>query len=140
MNRWILILAAVTVSRCVPAPAGVVANTLYLECRGESAAGQAAVASVIWNRSRASGKSLDAVCLARKQFSCWNGSYYQPKPKTSQDRAILAKFEALERDMLRGSFVQTVRATQYYAGKRPYWAGDFRLERVIGRHTFMVKR
>jgi len=52
-----------------------VARTVYGEARGESWLGQSAVAWVI--RTRASrpgwwGRDARGVCLAPKQFSCWN--------------------------------------------------------------------
>jgi len=47
--------------------------TLWAECRGEPIEGQVAVAAVIRNRvGKRFGASYKAVCLAPKQFSCWN--------------------------------------------------------------------
>ncbi|WP_414075941.1 cell wall hydrolase, partial [Staphylococcus aureus] len=43
-----------------------------MEAADQSVYGQYLVASVIVNRAKAGHKSLEAVCLARKQFSCWN--------------------------------------------------------------------
>ncbi len=88
--------------------AGIVADTLFCECRGEPASGRMAVASVIWNRSKNKGISQEAVCLARKQFSCWNKGYYAPKVKSDSERAIMAEFEAIERDMKAGTFTPSV--------------------------------
>ena len=50
----------------------VLAATLVTECGGEPYAGIMMVGEVIANRARQSGKSLREVCLASKQFSCWN--------------------------------------------------------------------
>jgi spore germination cell wall hydrolase CwlJ-like protein len=58
------------------------ARTLWGECRGEPRDGQIAVAWVIrnraenpgwWNRQRDNipDDTIEAVCLDRKQFSCW---------------------------------------------------------------------
>jgi spore germination cell wall hydrolase CwlJ-like protein len=53
---------------------GVAARTIYGEARGESPQGRIAVAHVIRNRihARHRGRTVAAVCLANKQFSCWN--------------------------------------------------------------------
>jgi spore germination cell wall hydrolase CwlJ-like protein len=139
MNKTLLILAAVTVSSCSPCPAGIVADTLFLECRGESKAGQIAVASVIWNRSKAQGKTLEAVCVARKQFSCWNQGYIPVKVRNAKERALLDLFGAIEADMRKGTFKPSVKAKHYYAHKvcSPKWAKQMKVERVIGGHTFL---
>lgn len=51
----------------------VLALTLIGEARGEPIEGQVAVASVIRNRLHtADYKNFREVCLAPKQFSCWN--------------------------------------------------------------------
>ncbi len=44
--------------------------TIYGEARGEPIEGQIAVGCVI--RNRTNGKGFSQVCLAPKQFSCWN--------------------------------------------------------------------
>jgi spore germination cell wall hydrolase CwlJ-like protein len=118
----------------------VVADCLYFEARGEGRQGIEAVASVIQNRSKESGRSLEAVCLAPRQFSCFNGGYVPAKPRNELERAILAFCEGLERQMRAGEFRSTVKATFYFSGKKPYWYGGFRVEKVIGRHTFMINR
>jgi len=50
------------------------ALTIYGEARGESLDGKLAVASVIRNRLTSArwGLTYSTVCLAPKQFSCWN--------------------------------------------------------------------
>lgn len=50
----------------------VVARTLYMEARGEGASGMSMVMTVIWNRAGGDKAKFADVCLARKQFSCWN--------------------------------------------------------------------
>lgn len=52
----------------------IVAATLVMEAGGErDKLAMPAVYSVINNRAKAAKKSQDSVCLANKQFSCWNG-------------------------------------------------------------------
>lgn len=48
------------------------ALTLWAEARSEPVEGAIAVACVIRTRAAKSGQSVKDVCLARKQFSCWN--------------------------------------------------------------------
>ena len=50
----------------------VVARTLYMEARGEGSSGLDMVMTVIWNRAGGNVANLADVCLAYKQFSCWN--------------------------------------------------------------------
>src|SRR5206468_12010195 len=48
------------------------AATLVGECRGEPIEGIIGVANVIRNRAFAADSTLKEICLAPKQFSCWN--------------------------------------------------------------------
>lgn len=50
----------------------ILALTIYGEARGEPIEGQIAVGCVI--RNRTNGKGFSQICLAPKQFSCWNKS------------------------------------------------------------------
>ena len=51
----------------------VVALTILGEARGEGDGGMYRVACVIQQRQINRGLSAKAVCLERRQFSCWNG-------------------------------------------------------------------
>lgn len=68
--------------------AGTLARTIYGEARGQSAAAQQGVASVVLNRLKGGfpGGSVAGICLAPKQFSCWlvNDPNY-PKITTQLD-------------------------------------------------------
>lgn len=48
--------------------------TVLGEARGESDLGKCAIAHVILNRARRSGRSVADTCLAPWQFSCWNAA------------------------------------------------------------------
>src|SRR4051812_25123549 len=50
----------------------ILALTIYGEARGETIEGQIAVGNVIRNRVVALKKTYRDICLADKQFSCWN--------------------------------------------------------------------
>ena len=68
-----------------------VARTIYAEAKGEGEKGQAAVASVIWNRAGGKCENLIDVVLKYKQFSCWN----KKKPgRTDKDYTIKIPVEA----------------------------------------------
>ena len=76
----------------------VLARTIYGEARGETMAGQEAVANVIMNRLAFSkkrgrywwGNSICDICQAPYQFSCWN--------KNDPNSSIIAKVD--ETDLL----------------------------------------
>ena len=68
-----------------------VARTIYAEAKGEKEEGQAAVASVIWNRAGGKCANLVDVVLKDKQFSCWN----KKKPgRTDKDYTLYVPPEA----------------------------------------------
>ena len=49
-----------------------VARTIFAEAQSEGKDGQAAVASVIWNRAGGKAENLVPVISKKKQFSSWN--------------------------------------------------------------------
>lgn len=132
------LLLALMVSAMSTASAGIVADTVFCEARGESFRGRLAVATVIWNRHVETGRSLENVCMRRRQFSCWNGGYYRPEPSNGQEATILAELELLERDMYRGTFQPSGNWNHYYNPDlcSPSWA-DYMADQIkIGRHIF----
>lgn len=123
----------------------VVAETLWLEARGEGDKGIRAVASVIRNRSVERGLSARDVCLERGQFSCWNGGCVLPSDGVRKSRmdadSTRASWELCVRlavELVDGTFKPTVTATHYYNPKkcRPAWAWAMRSCVTIGRHRF----
>jgi spore germination cell wall hydrolase CwlJ-like protein len=117
----------------------VVALTILGEARGEKEAGMYAVACVIQNRADKSGKKLSQVCLARKQFSVWNG-------KTVNDLKHLFKSPSapyaikLAKAMCKGyKLVQafTGNADHYCTLKtHNYWTKKNKPVKIIGNHKF----
>jgi N-acetylmuramoyl-L-alanine amidase len=80
MLKPILITTIIAVFSSLPIYANsqrateIVAATLILEAGGESDyRAMLAVNEVIHNRAKKRKLSIDAVCLQRLQFSCWNG-------------------------------------------------------------------
>ena len=127
----------------------ILARTLWGEARGESLAGQIAVAWTIRNRvndGKATswwGEGYAGVCLKPWQFSCWNKSdpnygYLsgaKPIPATQYAQALKAA------DQVMGSAVPdpTGGATHYYATtmpKPPTWAKGAKQTLKLGRHVF----
>ena len=118
---------------------GVVADTLYLEARGEGADGIRAVATVIYNRAKAKNKSFEAICLQPKQFSCWNGSKSRViTPKNDLDRKAYNLCIKIEESLLNGNFEPLGDWTHYYAYKvcAPKWARGAKTT-TIGNHKFL---
>jgi len=110
----------------------IVAATLILEAGGEAdPRAMAAVREVIANRAK--NKTELAVCLAPKQFSCWN--------KISPQRGIeIAKqhpkwSQALA--LVKNKSNYTGGATHYHAKKvSPSWAKKLAQTVQIGNHVF----
>jgi N-acetylmuramoyl-L-alanine amidase len=126
-----------------------IALTIYGEARGESPVGRIAVACVIRNRLRDGrwGSTYKDVCLAPKQFSCWNAG--------DPNRAVL--LSALGQPVLHPILCEcymladillnedTIRrlgnATHYYARsiEPPAWAATGEFVASVGRHSFFEK-
>lgn len=125
------------------AQAGIIADTLYLEARGEGEHGQRAVATVIYNRAQNTGKTFEAVCLQPFQFSCWNASKTRKiTPKTRSDAKAYELCLAIEKELLTGNFEPLGEWTHYYNPRlcSPKWARDGQNKTQIGNHIFLKTR
>ena len=69
--------------------ANYMAVTIFGEARGESIEGLVAVGNVIMNRARAANTSVKEICLAPKQFSCWD----EDDPNFDLVRNLLSQLE-----------------------------------------------
>ena len=138
-------------------PREVIAFTLWGEARGEPEEGIIAVASVIYNRTRAylkhhedvwPAEAMKEVCLAHKQFSCWNSTVLPSNPNDlyiefNQEGPIAENPKwifcyDLAGKMVNGTFEITNDAVQYYASYcKPYWVSSFTVVCQIGKHIFM---
>lgn len=126
---------------------GIVARTLWGEARGEGERGMRAVAWVIRHRMtppRGTAKSAAAVCLARKQFSCWNAADPNrdllDRIAQAPDAAYVAAF-AIADELLAGTLGDDITrgATHYVAAslrQRPDWLIGRTPCAVIGNHEF----
>lgn len=113
-----------------------IASTLWYEARGEGFAGIDAVASVIANRAKKSGRTMASECLRPKQFSCWNGrSHSVPKKACG---ATWNYCRRVARMMVNGTFRVTNNATHYYNPSlcSPSWGKKMTGAFVLGNHRF----
>ena len=139
MNNARNIFGLVAVFLAATANAGTVANTLYLEARGEGERGVRAVASVIYNRSISTGKDFESVCLKPFQFSCWNGSKTRViTPKTDLDKKAYKLCLQVEKELLEGNFKPLGEWTHYFNARvcNPKWAAGIK-QTKIGNHNFL---
>lgn len=129
----------------------ILARTVWGEARGEPWIGMVAVAWVIRNRVEADihddgkpdwwGEGYPGVCLAPRQFSCWDdhATIGEQTPRTMPIpyAAAAAVMADDERDPTNG-------ATHYHTIARPSWApiwppdwaATMRETARIGRHVF----
>lgn len=110
----------------------IVAATLILEAGGEGQIGMEAVREVINNRA-GKNKTEISVCLARKQFSCWNNI-------TPERGIYIAKKHPkwnLALSIVNGRTNHTKGATHYHAHSvSPSWAKKLHKTVTIKNHTF----
>ena len=111
----------------------IVAATLILEAGGEGKIGMEAVREVIANRAK--NKTEMSVCLARKQFSCWNNI----KPEDGINKAKRHPFWAVALQIARDPVAtnHTLGATHYHTTKvSPYWKNSLAKTAQIKNHIF----
>ena len=115
----------------------VVAITILAEARGEGDKGMGAVAAVIAQRAIDRKQTWQKVCLAKWQFSCWNGkSVKDLKHLLNVPQAEMAIY--LAKNMHRIDRSKIGNANHYYADyiKAPYWAKGKKPVKKIGHHIF----
>lgn len=126
----------------------VLAKTLWGEARGEGIAGMEAVAAVILNRARTGYRhcrSIEAVCVDPKQFSCWNAD----DPNLPQLNSIDQRPDDAFRSALgvaaraaNGQLQDPTSRSRHYvattlpASARPKWLRGKVPVVTIGRHEF----
>ena len=135
----LLFSIGVTLIGCEPAyPAEVsevVLQTIAMESADQPFEGQVAVASVIINRARKAGKSLEWVVSRPKQFSCWNSQSWASRwlSRHFDSRTRSNALSALETALISGN-----RQVSHYHTRDilPYWAKGHKPALQIGRHLF----
>ena len=110
----------------------VVAATLVMEAGGEGRQGMEAVREVISNRAK--GKTEMSVCLAPKQFSCWNGISVQAGIKKAKRHP---NWNVALQIAKAAPTTHTRRATHYHTTKvSPSWAKKLGQTVKIKNHVF----
>lgn len=138
--------------RTLPARA-VLALTIYGEARGEPVEGQVAVGWVIKNRAAKRMQTIQEVCLAPAQFSCWWGDDVNALRVRDRARRVLlgevpadARWLAIlqvAHQVLVGAIADPTAGSDHYLttalyeSDPPAWAKTMPVVAVIGRHTFL---
>lgn len=129
--------------------ANILARTLYYEARSEGEKGIDAVASVILNRAHGKAENLPTVCLAKKQFSCWNEkkdltpdkyTFLIPSgaAKKGKDREMWLYCQKIAGKMIFGEFKSTIgnRNAYHTISITPSWNTAMSDKTTIGNHIF----
>ena len=120
--------------------ATIAAATICAEAGGEPYAGQVMVGETIANRAINSGKSIRDVCLAPKQFSCWNNrGTMELRMQTMRKHPAWKDCLMIAEGICQPAYTPASPATHYYAPKRckkPSWAKRMRFITVVGNHRF----
>ena len=138
MKRILLILAFATTAQADALT--TVSLTLWGEARNQSFDGKHAVASVIWTRANGNPSKLSAVCLDRKQFSCWQkGKFNQARPDMRKplDRKTWSDCVVIAGQMVGESFLPSLKSKHYHeASIQPYWSVNMKMLASVGSHKF----
>ena len=116
------------------------AATIWAEARGQGERGMRAVADVIANRARASGRTVRAIVTARGQFGVWARGRVRPSHKRlgrldpdGMDGRAWAMAQHIAREVLDGGRDTTAGATSFCQRR---CAGRRGITRRIGAHVF----
>ena len=120
----------------------ILAKTIWAEARGELVEGQREVARVILeraaqNRSYFGGNTIRGVCLAPRQFECWNGV---TDIDVSSDRRSYSKIRKWSDHMCRQTLRSDPNAPDHYNNPEkegyPDWTRNCAKLYRIGNHQF----
>ncbi len=132
----------------------VLGLTLWGECRGEPRLGQVAVAWVVKNRASRRRQSVQTVCLAKWQFSCWweespNAAYLRELALRVVQGEVIPNPRWLDTlqvayQVLEGAIPDPTLGSDHYlttqlyeSDNRPAWASAMPVMVVVGRHVFL---
>lgn len=132
----------------------VLVLTLWGEARGEPVEGKIAVANVIRNRMRATGKTAKEICLAPWQFSCWNGGDRNGQEVAMAGtimllggnivpKAQLKECEWIADGILNDLVNDNSKGAKHYMTldcfrlNKPQWAAQMQIVATIGHHVFL---
>jgi spore germination cell wall hydrolase CwlJ-like protein len=111
-------------------PLDCLAHAVYYEARGETRAGQEAVAHVVLNRGGSICKTVYKGC----QFS------WVCKPVKAPYGTAWLQARRVAADVLKDPNDNTGGATHFHTGRSPYWAASMRFTIKIGRHKFYAPK
>jgi len=123
----------------------ILAKTIYGEARGElnpfGLAPLIAVGNVVINRVRKKfEKSITDVCLAPRQFSCWNHDdpNYEKIKNLDESSSLFKTYLEIARNLIEGSWPDLTDGCDHYHARyvKPFWAGMLTPKRVFGNHLF----
>jgi N-acetylmuramoyl-L-alanine amidase len=122
----------------------VLTRTVYGEARGESEAGQAAVAWVIRNRAAKGrsylGRTIKEVCLKPRQFSCWDidDSNRNLLLNINTNSDTYKNIRQIVEQVLNGTRTDDTQGSIHYHAKRvqPSWTNGKSPVVTIGNHLF----
>ena len=121
----------------------ILASTIIGEAKNEPDKGKAAVAWVVMNRlsrqRKSWGRTIAAVCLMPKQFSCWNDAFRRRLLTIDERNPLFVKCEHIATGVVSGEIPDpTGDADHYYADyiSPPDWAEKDKKTVVIGHHVF----
>lgn len=124
------------------------ARTIYGEARGEfysfGLAPLIAVANVVFNRRKKNfADTIQKVCTAPYQFSCWNKNdpnYLKITVQKYGTDSIFDKCYEVAENVLSERWPDLTDGCDHYhfRGIKPYWAVYLRPKRIFGSHFFYV--
>jgi len=123
--------------------ATIAAATICAEAGGEPFAGQVMVGETIANRAINSGKSIRDVCLAPRQYSCWNNrGTMELRMQTMRTHPAWESCLRIAENICQPGYNPASPVTHFYAPKlcKPSWAKRMRLIAVVGNHRFYMER
>lgn len=139
MRRLMLVLFLALIlswcEECLAEPSEIVLHTIAMESANQSDYGQYLVASVIVNRAKGSNTTLEKVCLAKRQFSCWN-SHKWAFSWLSRHYGVSQEVRA--RKALEKALSAPMDGIRHYhtTSTMPYWAKGHKPVIIEGQHKF----
>ena len=126
----------------------LLAGLIFLEASGEPFRGKAMVADTVINRRNKNGKSLEAVMLAPKQFSCFNNRakmiefFAEAATGRHRNDQVWRDCLLIAEAACREGYEPKTCADHNYAparmNKPPYWAVKMREVARVGGHIFLT--
>jgi N-acetylmuramoyl-L-alanine amidase len=109
------------------------ALTVYTEARGESVAGQKAVALVVMNRAEWNDKRVCKVVHSKGQFP-----WAKPGMKAPRDKKAWTNAQQVARTVMNGEVEDFTHGATYFLGKgeRPAWRLKMKYVMTVGGHRF----